>query len=134
MTIVLDTNVVVSGLINRGGNPGKVLALALAGAVKVCVSPRILEEYRDVLGRSRFRFDQFLVKDILAKLDRDGVHVRGEDSVALGLPDVDDEPFLAAALKLSADYLVTGNLSDYPPELRRGCRVISPTEFIDRWK
>ena len=45
MRIVLDTNVLVSGLLHSQGNPGQVLALALAGAVQVCHDPRILAEY-----------------------------------------------------------------------------------------
>lgn len=42
------------------------------------------------------------------------------------MPDADDEPFLAVALAGHADYLVTGNLADYPVEMRRGCAVVSP--------
>ena len=42
MKVVLDTNVVVSGLLQSKGNLAHVLTLALAGAVKVCHDPRIL--------------------------------------------------------------------------------------------
>jgi len=42
MTIVLDTNVIVSGLLQPKGNPAQVLALALAGAVQVAHDERIL--------------------------------------------------------------------------------------------
>ena len=53
----------------------------------------------------------------------------------LGLPDLDDEPFLAVALAASVDhFLVTGNLSDYPPEKRRGCTVVSPAVFMEYWR
>jgi predicted nucleic acid-binding protein len=36
MKIVLDTNVLVSGLLQPLGNPAQVLTLALAGAVQIC--------------------------------------------------------------------------------------------------
>jgi len=49
MKIVLDTNVIVSGLLKRHGNPGDILALALAGAVRVCHNEPILAEYAEVL-------------------------------------------------------------------------------------
>jgi predicted nucleic acid-binding protein len=42
MKIVLDTNIVVSGLLRSQGNPAQVLTLALAGAVQVCHDERIL--------------------------------------------------------------------------------------------
>ena len=49
-------------------------------------------------------------------------------------PNVDDEPFLAVALAASADYLVTGNLADYPPDKRRGRAVVSPAMFMEHWR
>jgi predicted nucleic acid-binding protein len=42
--IVLDTNVLVSGLLKSRGNPALVLELALTGAVQVCHDERILAE------------------------------------------------------------------------------------------
>jgi putative PIN family toxin of toxin-antitoxin system len=53
MKVVLDTNVVVSGLLQPKGNPAQVLALALAGAVQVCYGQRLLAEYAEVLARPR---------------------------------------------------------------------------------
>jgi hypothetical protein len=41
----------------------------------------------------------------------------------LALPDPNDEPFLGVALAGPVDDLVTGNLSDYPAQRRRGCAV-----------
>jgi putative PIN family toxin of toxin-antitoxin system len=132
--VVLDTNVIVSGLIQPLGNPAKVLALALAGAVQICHEKRILAEYTEVLARPRFKFDAQRVREVLTKLEADGQAVDGTGQGDLGLPDSDDEPFLAAALVGQADYLVTGNLADYPVERRRGCTVVSPAEFMRIWR
>ena len=118
MKIVLDTNVLVSGLLKSKGNPAQVLALALTGAVQVCHDGRILAEYAEVLARPRFRFDPRRVRDVLIKLQTDGVSFT-PPYTPLDLPDPDDEPFLAVALAAPADYLVTGNTSDYPPGKRR---------------
>ena len=51
MKIVLDTNVLVSGLLQSQGNPAQVLRLALAGAIQVCHDKSILDEYAEVLAR-----------------------------------------------------------------------------------
>lgn len=134
MKIVLDTNVIVSGLIQPLGNPAKVLTLALAGAVQVCHEERILTEYADVLARPRFKFDLKRVREVLTKLAEDGQAVDTTSQPDLELPDPDDEPFLAAALAAQADYLVTGNLADYPARSRRGCAVVSPAEFMEVWR
>src|SRR5437899_1788112 len=130
MRIVLDTNVIVSGLLQPKGKPAQVLALALAGAVRVCHEQRILAEYSEVLARARFRFDPARVREVLSKLELDGLAVEPVRE-PLHLPDPDDEPFLAVALAASADYVVTGNLADYPAAKRRGCAVVSPAEFME---
>jgi putative PIN family toxin of toxin-antitoxin system len=132
MRIVLDTNVLVSGLLHSQGNPGKVLALALAGVVHLCHDRRILAEYAEVLARPRFRFDPERAREVLVKLEQDGTSIQASDQ-PLDLPDADDEPFLAVALASPADYLVTGNLGDYPVEKRRSCAVVSPAEFMRIW-
>jgi len=134
MRIVLDTNIVVSGLLQSKGKPAQVLTLVLSGAIQVCHDERILAEYAEVLARPRFKFDPKRVREVLAKLDVDGLAVDASGESNLDLPDADDEPFLAVALAASADYLVTGNLSDYPPEKCRGCAVVSPAAFVEHWR
>ncbi|MGB8368592.1 MAG: PIN domain-containing protein [Verrucomicrobiia bacterium] len=54
---MLDTNVVVSGLLQAQGNPAQVLALVLSGAIQICHDERILAEYAEVLTRPRFKLD-----------------------------------------------------------------------------
>ncbi|MEW6159861.1 MAG: putative toxin-antitoxin system toxin component, PIN family [Verrucomicrobiota bacterium] len=134
MKIVLDTNIVVSGLLQSQGNPAQVLTLVLSGAIQVCHDERILAEYAEVVARPRFKFDPKRVREVLAKLDVDGLAVDASEHSDLDLPDADDEPFLAVALAASADFLVTGNLSDYPPDKRRGCTVVSPAAFMEHWR
>ena len=133
MKLVLDTNVLVSGLLNSKGNPAAVLSLALTGALQICHDSRILAEYSEVLARPRFGFDPVRVQDVLVKLETDGIRSSPPDT-ALHLPDPDDEPFLAVALNESADYLVTGNLADYPPEKCRQMRVVTPAQFVAAWR
>lgn len=134
MKIVLDTNVIVSGLLQSKGNPAQVVALVLAGAVQACHDRRILAEYREVLVRPRFRFDPAQVREVLDKIETDGLAIDASAQTSLGLPDPDDEPFLAVALAASADFLVTGNLVDYPENRRRGCAVLAPAEFLEHWR
>lgn len=134
MKIVLDTNVLVSGLLNSQGNPAQILTLALAGAVLVCYDKLILAEYAEVLARPRFKFDPKRVRDILTKLEVDGLAVDASAHSDLNLPDPDDEPFLAVTLVTAADFLVTGNLVHFPASKRRGCRVVSPADFMEIWK
>ena len=52
--VVLDTNIVVSALLNEEGNEASVLLLALQGAVHLFLSQPILSEYSDVLAQEIF--------------------------------------------------------------------------------
>jgi putative PIN family toxin of toxin-antitoxin system len=134
MRIVLDTNIVVSGLLQSQGNPAQVLTLVLSGAIQVCHDERILAEYAEVLSRPRFKFDPQRVREVLTKLEMDGLPINATGQRDLNLPDASDEPFLAVALAASVDFLVTGNLSDYPPDKCRGCAVVSPAVFTEQWR
>lgn len=55
MIVVLDTNVVVSGILVSRGAAGRVVDLWIDGAFTVAVSPALIEEYVGVLLRPKFR-------------------------------------------------------------------------------
>lgn len=57
MLAVLDTNVVVSGLLKPYSSAGYIVRLVAEGALQVAYDARILLEYREVLARPKFGFD-----------------------------------------------------------------------------
>jgi putative PIN family toxin of toxin-antitoxin system len=130
MRIVLDTNILVSGLWSPFGPPGEIVGLVAAGALPLLLDERILGEYREVLARRGLGFDPRRVDSLLLQ-----VEATGEFVVALPLPerlpDPDDEAFLEVALASHADFLVTGNLRHFPARLRQGVAVVSPREFVE---
>ena len=130
MRIVLDTNVLVSGLLSPFGPPGDIVRLLAAGAVRACYDARILDEYLEVLSRPVFRIAEGRVESLLHQIAADGVLVTAQP-LAIHLPDPDDEAFLAVALAGSARCLVTGNLRHYPKPLRRHMPVVPPRDFLD---
>jgi uncharacterized protein len=127
--IVLDTNVLVSGLLSEQGPPGQVLDLSLAGELQLLYDARILAEYRAVLARPEFGVAPRFAAEIMRLLEG-----TGEPVVAgpwpRSLPDPDDEPFLAVAHAGRAVGLVTGNLRHFPASCRGGVRVWSPRDFL----
>lgn len=133
MRIVLDTNVLLSGLLTPSGSPGSIVRLNTAGAVRICYDARILVEYRQVLLRPTFPFTEVQVDSLLNQLQADGDLVAAFPLVER-LPDPDDEIFLEVALSGNAHCLVTGNLKHYPQRRRQGVRVVSPREFLDLFR
>ena len=71
--VVLDTNVVVSALLNLSSIPGLILQEALAGRVIPLLHEDILDEYNDVLHRSKFKFDRRDIEIALTGLIKRGI-------------------------------------------------------------
>jgi uncharacterized protein len=125
---VYDTNVLVSGTLIPGSIPSSLIALALHGSVQLYLSPAIAEEYREVLLRPKFGFRRDAVHTFLSDLKRAAIMVHP----TLHLTNALDEPdnrFLECAVAAKAEYLVTGNKSDFPFQKFRGTRIVSPAEF-----
>ena len=52
---VLDTNVLVSGLLNPSGHPGRLIDAVLSGHLLLAIDDRIFAEYSKVLKRLKFK-------------------------------------------------------------------------------
>ena len=130
MRVVVDTNVLVSGLLSPFGPPGAIVSLIATGRLSLCYDARILAEYHEVLHRPAFPFSREEVAALTAQIKAGGV-LAAPAPLATRLPDADDEPFLEVALAAHARLLVTGNGDHFPPDRRCGVQVVSPREFID---
>ncbi len=128
--VVLDTNVLVSGLLTRRGNCAMILGLVGDEILHPCLDERILCEYEAVLLRPHLRIDRDDVTAVLALL-----RSNGEMVVALPLPvtlpDPDDRPWLEVAATAKAP-LISGNLRHFPSRCRSGVTVVTPREFLER--
>lgn len=132
MRIVLDTNVLVSGVLSPYGPPGRCLDLILEGDLTLLFDDRILAEYRDVLLRPRF---DLVAKDVVVLIDSltAGGQPISASPLDRSLPDPDDLPFLEVAVAGSADALVTGNARHFPKEATSPeVEILAPAQLLDR--
>ncbi len=130
MKIVLDTNVLVSGLLSPYGAPAGIVGMISSGVLRLCYDARIMVEYQDVLARPKFQFDQKKVKDLLVFAQQSG-EVVAASPLNARLPDVHDEIFLEVALAGRAEFLITGNIKHFSAPSRHGVNVVTPQEFLD---
>jgi putative PIN family toxin of toxin-antitoxin system len=130
MKTVLDTNVLVSGLLSPYGAPGQIMRMIASGEIVLCYDARIIAEYREVLLRPKFSFSKDAVEALLDQMATTGIIVVGRLS-RHGLPDRSDQPFLEVALAAEDPILVTGNVKHYPKQRRQGVKVMSPAEFLE---
>lgn len=134
MRIVLDTNVLVSGIINPRGCPGRVVDLLASGTLELVIDDRILDEYADVLGRKRMErhISALERKELMDFLAHDSCRISCA-RVVKNLPDPGDIAFLETALTMNV-ILVTGNVRHYPRHLTQDCRILTPRQFIDTYQ
>lgn len=133
MRVVLDTNVLVAGLLSASGPPGWIVEAVLAGELEPAFDGAIRQEYEEVLRRPEFGFPGARVDDVLAALDQFAFVVTAAAPWPIVLTDPDDAPFLSVAAA-STSVLVTGNLRHFPARVRGGVAVLSPREFVERLK
>ncbi|MHB8837648.1 MAG: putative toxin-antitoxin system toxin component, PIN family [Gemmatimonadaceae bacterium] len=133
MRVVLDTNVVVSGVF-FGGQPGRILTAWSEGQFALVLSPAILDEYRRVgqeLGR-RYQDTTAVLDPILTLMAMHAVIV---DAPSLDLPvsdDPDDDKFLAAAASARAEIIVSGDRDLLRVSGWNDITVLTPRQFADR--
>ncbi len=133
MKVVLDTNVLVSGLLSPYRAPGEIVRMTSSGILELCHDARILSEYRTVLMRPHFGFEENHVEALLDQIRFKG-SATASQPLLKPLPDRNDEPFLEVAFAAKASYLVTGNLRHYPASCRQGVEVVLPKLFLDFYR
>jgi uncharacterized protein len=127
--IVLDTNVLVAGILSEQGPPGWILDLVAAHEISGAYDSRIRAEYRDVLARPELGLESGRVEQLLSAIADHGILVTPLPWPHR-LPDPDDEPFLATA-QAAGVILVTGNTRHFPKSACGEVIVATPREFID---
>ena len=130
--VVLDTNIIVSGLLASDGLPAAILDLALQSKVRAALSRPILAEMERVLRRPRFDFEPRKIGSFLALFKSRAKLVSPSRTLDVCREDPSDNRFLECAEAAKAEFLVTGNKSHFP--LRRGNTVVvNPREFWEAY-
>ena len=126
MTVVLDTNILVSALINPSGVPATILSLLLNGKITVLYDNRILGEYKEVLSRQKFHFKKNHILHLLDYIRYGGEFVPVEPMRVRSVSE-DDRMFYEVAVTGKAEFLVTGNKKHFPNENM----IKTAKEFVD---
>ena len=133
MKIVLDTNVLVSGLLTPFGSSAEIVRMVFSGELLLYIDARILSEYQDVFHRPKFKFNKDQIGILIDFIKQYGQFI-SSSPLRNRLPNPDDEPFLEVAIAGRVRSLVTGNTAHYPSQLREGIDIFSPSEFIEFYR
>lgn len=132
MKVVIDTNVLVSGIF-WSGPPYTILKAWQMQSFDLALSAEIFEEYKQVaniLLRKYPAIDLNYIIDLIAR------NATFYTPIILPSPisrDPDDDKFVACALAANAKYIISGDddllcLKEY-----FGIRILKPRQFVDQY-
>ena len=131
LRVVLDTNVLVSGLAYPGSVPGRIVGAWRHGSLDVALSHYILDEMARILPRlSRVKLSSAEIRDLVDSFMFLADVVKPGNERDTNLRDPADQLVLATLKAAHARYLITGDkdllaLADRYP-------IVSPADFWSR--
>jgi putative PIN family toxin of toxin-antitoxin system len=133
MRSVLDTNVIVSASLVKGGKEDQILRAWQRGAFELVLSSEILAEIGRAFSYEKLQKLRWMTPDeaveLLELLAKESVLVPGT-VIVKACRDSDDDKFIGAALEGKARYIVTGGKDLLDLEAYKSVRVVSPAAFL----
>ena len=133
--IILDTNVVISSLIQKN-YPYLIVDYCIDGNAAICLSNPILQEYIEVLARPKFaKFLDFKTNAdfLIARLSEISTIYEPKSTLYI-IGDEPDNRLLELAQTCNADFIITGNTSDFKMESFGKTKIVSPKEYWEEFK
>ncbi len=131
MRIVVDTNVVISGIF-FGGAPRQILNAIVTSDITACATAEIVEEYLEIIDemikRKQGRINKTLLYPLIHALEMIEPNAHVELS-----RDPDDDKFLGCAKDAKALYIVSGDKDLLILEQFENIEIITAKEFCNRY-
>ena len=131
MKIVIDTNVVISGIFFNG-NPRKVIESVCAAEFEAYASPEIIEEYKEIVDRIIGRGQGSFNSDGFIKFIADLTLIEPKTCVSV-CRDPDDDKFINCAVDAKALYIVSGDSDLLDIKEYEGIEIITAADFVERY-
>lgn len=136
LRLVLDTNIVVAGLL-WSGPPRRLLQAAIDGEVELFSGAVLLDELAHTLGFSKFtaRIERFgtSVAALVAQYTALVSLVAPASVPRVVANDADDDHVIAAAVAARAELIVTGDRKHLLPiGAHQGIAIVTAREVVDR--
>ncbi|MGV8137789.1 MAG: putative toxin-antitoxin system toxin component, PIN family [Mangrovibacterium sp.] len=129
--IVIDTNVIVSALIQRS-YPYLIVNEAFSNKdIKICISEELLEEYVNVLNREKFKkFPDFEANAQALLVDIVNYALMYSPKTKINvISDKDDNKLLEVSEAANVHFLITGNHNDFTMKRYKTTKIVTPKEY-----
>ena len=134
--IIIDTNVLISALIQKNYPNFILYYYVLDNQVDVCISDDLFQEYLEVLNRPKFsKYPDFLIKSefVLAQLETKAKKFTPTNRLDI-IKDNPDNRLLELAVESRADFIITGNINDFTMNEFQGTKIVTPKEYWDLYR
>ena len=131
MRIVVDTNVLISGIF-FGGFPGKILRASVEGRIRACASMEILNEYQEIIREMVRRKQGNIDVSILNPLIRSMEIIEPASKIEI-CRDPDDDKFINCARDAQAMYIVSGDKDLLVIQQFENISIVTAKEFCERY-
>lgn len=134
--IVIDTNVIVSSLIQHGYPNLIVKELFIEQKFQLCISDELLAEYYEVLARPKFsKFQDFFIRAEMLLVEIEAKATKYNPTITLNLiSDDDDNMIVELADECLADFIITGNTTDFTFKTYKQSKIVTPKEYWDNYQ
>lgn len=134
--IVIDTNVIVSALIQRSYPNFIIHELFIDQKFQLCISEELMSEYYEVLARPKFsRFQDFFIRAEALLIEIESKAIKYVPTIKLHLiSDADDNMILELADECLADFVITGNITDFTFPTYKKTKIVTPREYWENYK
>src|SRR3990172_1734458 len=134
LKVVLDTNVLVSGLIVANGPSGRILDAVQKGDLALVTSTHLLQEFGEVVARPHIARKYPKVTEnaetVLDYLRAHATLVEGKPVERVVADDPDDDSVISCALEGEAEYIVSGDEHLLALAQHKAIRILAPAQFV----
>ena len=134
--IIIDTNVIVSSLIQKSYPYRIIFDLVIEDKICLCISPPLMAEYYAVLERPKFaQYQDFMAKAriVLANIEMKAIRYKPRMTLNL-VSDKDDNKILELADECGADFVITGNTNDFTFPLYKQTKIVTPKDYWENYR
>jgi len=132
LKVVLDTNVLVSGIF-FSGPPAEILNAWSKGQVQFALTSEIIDEYLKVADILSNRFGGVEIGSILSLIITHSEIIQPQPLGQQICEDQDDDKFLACALSSESKIIISGDKHLLKISGYRGITIITPRAFAERY-
>lgn len=138
--VVVDTNVIISAILNPHGKPTQIINAIIDGKLIFITSHAIIDEVRRVLfypkikrllKKKKLASPENISKNFIDRLFNLANITSDEIKLDVIQDDSDDKIFLACAVEGKADFIISGDQHLTTLKNYKEIQILTPTEFIN---